>query len=226
MPNSARTFHSKFGGMWVDASDWQSRLSQQVAANKISKELAGRIELFVRDGIVILPGAASDSDIDKFEADITAGFRDGHDGLLCQLRGDPTMRPVTAGMPRRGVRINDAFVALPSALNLLSSPPLVEFLTAIFDEPPLVFQSLSFDLGSEQGLHQDSAYVLVNRPIELAACWIALEDIKPGSGELMYMRGSHRLPDFPFGGGDRKHYDPAEDGDAVHMQWSQWIISE
>ena len=66
----------------------------------------------------------------------------------------------------------------------------------IFDDSPLLFQSLSFEKGSQQGMHQDTAYIVVDSPLELAASWIALQDVEPGSGELMYYEGSHRLPEY------------------------------
>ena len=46
----------------------------------------------------------------------------------------------------------------------------------------LLFQSLSFIKGSNQGIHQDTAYVVTDQPMKLIATWIALEDINPGSG--------------------------------------------
>jgi len=36
--------------------------------------------------------------------------------------------------------------------------------------------------------------------MEFAASWIALEDIQPGSGELEYYKGSHKLDDYVFEG--------------------------
>ena len=43
----------------------------------------------------------------------------------------------------------------------------------------------------------------VSRPLEMAASWLAMEDIKPGSGELHYYVGSHRIREFLFDG-DKK----------------------
>jgi ectoine hydroxylase-related dioxygenase (phytanoyl-CoA dioxygenase family) len=86
-------------------------------------------------------------------------------------------------------------------------------------------RTLSFDQGSQQGLHQDTAYVVVNRPMELAACWIALEDVQPGSGELMYVPGSHRYPDFDFGFGE-KHWRGRPKDASMHSAWSRWITDE
>jgi phytanoyl-CoA hydroxylase len=225
MFRSLRTFHSKYGGLWIDADDWQHSLQERLRSNKLDQPMADKIASFVRDGFIILPQAAEIATIDQFERDISDALRNGNENLLYQTPGDPTPRKVEAGMPRERIRINDAFVGLPSALKLLGSPAIVEFLAAIFDEPPMVFQSLSFDTGSGQGLHQDTAYVVVDRPLELAACWIALEDVRPGSGELEYLVGSHRLSDWDFGG-NKKHWNLETDGEETHTKWCHWIIEE
>ena len=40
----------------------------------------------------------------------------------------------------------------------------------------------------------DGEYVhLRDRPLNMLTAWIALEDIHPGSGELLYVPGSHRF---------------------------------
>jgi phytanoyl-CoA hydroxylase len=64
----------------------------------------------------------------------------------------------------------------------------------------------------------------VDRPLELAACWIALEDIQLGSGELMYAPGSHRYPDFDFGSG-RKHFDANLARPEAHHRWSLDLVA-
>ena len=38
----------------------------------------------------------------------------------------------------------------------------------------------------------------------MAATWLALDDVRPGSGEPEYFTGSHRAPDYMFGGGMSK----------------------
>lgn len=217
-------YASKFGGMWIDRPDFARSLARKVRSGAVPAHLEQPIRDFERDGVYVLRGAASEADLDRFEASISNAFRNGHDQLIAQGPADRTPLPVTAGMQRRQARVVDSFVVLPEALNLLSSPRLVEFLTVLFDEQPLLFQSLSFDMGSEQPIHQDTAYVVVDRPMELLACWIALEDVREGSGELRYILGSHRLGDFDFG--NKKHWDSATDSPEVHERWVQWIHSE
>jgi ectoine hydroxylase-related dioxygenase (phytanoyl-CoA dioxygenase family) len=40
-------------------------------------------------------------------------------------------------------------------------------------------------------------------PMHLVATWLALEDVEAGTGELEYYVGSHRAPDFLFGGNSK-----------------------
>jgi phytanoyl-CoA hydroxylase len=221
----SRRYHSRFGGTWIDRLNFPQAFADRVRSGKLPPQLAEAIEKFEKDGVIVLQRAASEDELVRFENAISSAFRDGHAQLIAQDPGQSTAQPVTAGMNRKGTRIVDSFAVLPQALDLLSSPRLIEFLQALFDERPKLFQSLSFDMGSEQGLHQDTAYVVVNRPMEMVGCWIALEDVRPGSGELQYLIGSHRLPDFDFGG-DKKHWDMATDAPGVHDAWSRWLVEE
>jgi len=218
-------YHSRFGGLWIDRADWSEELSRREAAGAITKADAALLRVFVRDGFIVLPGAASAAAVDAFQREIELAFRHGRPELLYQSHFDRRTRPLQGPVDRLGTRVVDSYVGLPQALALFNAPALVRFLRLIFDTDPLLFQSLSFDQGSQQGLHQDTAYVVVDRPLELAACWIALQDITPGSGELIYLPGSHRYPDFDFGHGV-KHWsgEPAEQ--PAHDTWSRWIHEE
>lgn len=222
---AAASYHSKFGGLWIDRTDFAQQLEQRTRTDGLRSELAMQLRSFEQRGVVVLERGASDAELTGFENAISAAFREGHAHLISQNPGDNSPRPVLAGMNRRGVRIVDSYGALPQALDLLSSPALVDFLQALFAERPKLFQSLSFDTGSEQGFHQDTAYVVVDRPLEIVGCWVALEDVKLGSGELQYIIGSHRLPDFDFGG-NRKHWRPTEDAPDSHARWTRWLVEE
>ncbi|HEX5754721.1 MAG TPA: phytanoyl-CoA dioxygenase family protein [Archangium sp.] len=89
----------------------------------------------------------------------------------------------------------------------------------------LAFQSLSFEVGSQQAIHQDTAYVVTASPLEFAGVWIALEDIQEGSGELSYYEGSHRLPEYDFGAGT-KHWDVGRDGHEIHDRFLRYLHEE
>jgi hypothetical protein len=217
--------HSRFGGLWIDRADWQDELARREQRRAVSAKDAALLRDFVRDGFIILPQAAPPGAVDAFQREIESAFRNGRPELLYQSHKDRTTRPLAGPVDRLGSRVVDSYVALPQALDLFTSPALMKFLALIFDAPPLLFQSLSFDQGSQQGLHQDTAYVVVDQPLELAACWIALQDVRAGSGELIYLPGSHRYPDYDFGRG-KKHWSGEAADQDVHVAWSAWIHEE
>lgn len=222
---SDSAWFSKFGGMWIDRGDFEDQIAARLRDGRLSRELEAPVRQLQRDGYAILPAAVSERLLERFERAVSSAFRDGHDDLILQLPSDGTPRKVTAGMDRRTTRIVDCYPVLPSALDLFSAPALVGLLAAVFDETPMLFQSLSFDMSSEQGLHQDTAYVvLADRPMEMLACWIALEDVHPDAGPLEYLVGSHRLGDFEFNG--HKHWNPGRDGHDLHDAWGAWIRQE
>ena len=198
-------FHSQFGGLWIDRHDWRDELSRRRASGAITRNERTLLQAFVTNGYVILKRAAPPGSVEAFQVEIERAFRAGMPELLYQSHQDRTTKPLIDAVDRLGTRVVDSYTVLPQALRLFTSPALIRFLTILFDTAPLLFQSLSFDQGSQQGLHQDTAYVVVDQPLELAACWIALEDVKLGSGELIYLPGSHRYPDYDFGRG-KKHW--------------------
>ncbi|WP_124800672.1 hypothetical protein [Paraburkholderia phosphatilytica] len=108
----------------------------------------------------------------RVQAQIDRSFRKGNPRLIYQQHGSRETRPLNEPVDRLGTRVVDCYGAIEEALDLFSSPRLIEFLNTIFEEVPRLFQRLSFDQDSQQGPHQDTAYVVVDRPIELAACWI------------------------------------------------------
>src|SRR2546429_9350110 len=90
--------------------------------------------------------------------------------------------------------------SLPWAGGIVFAAAAMCFIKLIFERPVLAHQSLFFFKGSQQPIHQDTAFVRVSSPMELVASWTALEDIQPGSGELIYYPKSHQFPEFLFGG--------------------------
>ncbi len=99
------------------------------------------------------------------------------------------------------VRLNDLHNYSTAAKKLSLHRSIVDFLGHVFRAPVVAMQSLFFFKGSEQEAHQDFAFVRSTVASELAASWIALEDVDPGAGPLVYIPGSHALPKFEWGDG-------------------------
>jgi ectoine hydroxylase-related dioxygenase (phytanoyl-CoA dioxygenase family) len=217
-PDSA--YFSRFGGLWTDRRDAGQEIERRAQEGRISAPLAERLRFWVSNGYVVLEQAVDGGVCDQVRADLQAAFRDGDERLLIHSPAGANYRPLSAGLDTERARVVDAYVYYESARRALFSPAIIEFLSAVFDDRVLLFQSLSFERGSQQPLHQDTAFVVVDSPLELAASWIALEDIQPGSGELTYLAGSHRLPEYLFSGAF-KHWNPKRDGQDQHDAWER-----
>jgi ectoine hydroxylase-related dioxygenase (phytanoyl-CoA dioxygenase family) len=100
-----------------------------------------------------------------------------------------------------GLRITDFHNWSIAGKKLSLHPTIVKFLKLVFRQRPVAMQSLTFMKGTQQEIHQDFSYVIAEIPSHLTASWIALEDIDPKSGPLMYYPGSHTAPKFDWGDG-------------------------
>jgi phytanoyl-CoA hydroxylase len=209
---------SPFGGLWTDRLDAMDELNQRVRLGRVSSDLQPILQQWITDGYAVLESAADQAVCDRLAEQLATAWKNGHpDQIIVDSRtGVP--RPLVAGDEPRLTRAVDSHVHFEAAQQLLASRRVVQFLAAVFDADPLYFQTLVFEVGSEQGLHQDTAFVVVDRPLELVGVWFALEDVAPGSGELRYVPGSHQLPDHSFGPG-RRHYDPTVDPREAHDRY-------
>jgi phytanoyl-CoA hydroxylase len=220
MSGTAPTYRSDFGGLWTDRSDAEDQIERLRAAGEITEHQAEQLRFWIDNGYIILEAAVPMDAIDRFHSDIARAFDDGDERLLIHTPDNPHGRdPLRAGMSTVNARVIDSFAYYDAARDLLLAEPIADWLRLFFEDDPMLFQSLSFDRGSQQGMHQDTAYVVVSSPLELAASWIALEDIQEGSGELMYYEGSHKLPEYKFSG-KYKHWNPGRDGKEQHHEWA------
>jgi phytanoyl-CoA hydroxylase len=84
-----------------------------------------------------------------------------------------------------------------SVRQVFRNPELLRLASLIFQHRAIPLSSITFARGSGQDLHQDMAVFHVYPRSFLLGCWIACEDIAPGSGPLIYCPGSHRSEWFP-----------------------------
>ncbi len=194
-------FASPYGGLWTDLETAEALVAGKVATGVLSGEDADLVTRWRRDGYVIIPGAVDSQAIDRALRD----FDRAYDGELPAKMSfwDTEHHRVDASrahIRKHEAKVLDLHALSEAAQDIVFAPRLARFLHILFERPALAFQSLGFGYGSQQGSHQDSAFVKVNSSLEFVASWIALEDIQPGSGELEYYPGSHRLGPYLFGG--------------------------
>ena len=149
-------------------------------------------------GFVVLPGAVSTAAADRLRAEVEEAWEQRNERYLLELDG--VRSPLEPGLRPKHYKLLDQYVHSEVARTAAFAPKVRDFLQLVFDREVLLFQGLTFERGSGDPVHQDTSSVVVTSPLEFAAAWIALEDITPGSGELEYYPGSHRLPEHHFGG--------------------------
>src|SRR5215831_4643568 len=209
---------SRFGGLWPDRCDGQNLLVEKLKHEAVSDFESEQLRAWMVNGYVKLVKAVSDEviaellgDADRFWHGSESRIR-VEDGHLNYVAPTPALRD------KPGCRLRDMYYFSEATRRAVFSPPIVRFLQLLFERDILAFQSLLFERGTQQGVHQDPAYVVVSSPLELVASWIALEDIQDDAGPLLYYEGSHRLPDFIFG--ERyKHWEVQRDGPAIEQEY-------
>lgn len=204
-------YRSRFGGLWTDAEGGAQRCESLERDGTLDAASAARLREWMRDGYVILPQAVPLELVDAIDAAVAGAWETLDARLLVEIDG--TRYPLDPARRGRGCKLLDLYVDTPAALDAAFQAPILDFLRLLFDDDPLLFQGLSFEYGSQQEIHQDTAYVVVDKPMELAAAWIALEDVQPGSGELTYYPGSHRFGEHLFAGRYR-NWNRERDGEA------------
>lgn len=209
-------YFSSFGGLWTDRLDADEELMRRQSAGRIPIREVDLLADWIRDGYIVIPNAVPANLLDRLAEDLERVWDEGHPHLLADLGGHGgNIKPMTPDVTNVRHKILDIHAYFRSALDAIFAPAITRFLRLVFERHPLCFQTLAFRKGSEQGMHRDTAYVVVDQPLKLAASWIALEDIKPGSGNLEYIVGGHRIPEYRFSG-RYKHWNSSRDGTSDH----------
>ncbi|MEA2462078.1 MAG: hypothetical protein QOH90_2255 [Actinomycetota bacterium] len=191
---------------WLDAAlaqvdDYVEALGDQAPA---TYDLREKLKLWLQFGYATLPGAAEHALIDAYLADVEE---------LLTRRASPTMVTVhplgdraidslsAEDLDTPMMRIMDFHNQSIAGKKLAMTRSIIEFLGHVFRHTVVCMQTLTFIHGTQQAAHQDYAFVVAGIPSQLAAAWIALEDVHPDAGPLGYYPGSHTIRKFDFGNG-------------------------
>jgi hypothetical protein len=93
----------------------------------------------------------------------------------------------------RGLRVGLLHAVKRQSLKVALNEQVRSFMSWAFGGEPVLFGSLTFDIGSEQEPHIDAAFFYTRPEHCMAAAWTALEDISPDSGPLFYVDKSHKF---------------------------------
>ncbi|MCH2200741.1 MAG: phytanoyl-CoA dioxygenase family protein [Fuerstiella sp.] len=181
------------------------------AAGSHSENTLTKLRDFHRDGFVVLEQVIPCDLIDEFN-EVVSTILSNHTSFpevlidgTAQHRGRRLADLNEQQLADSGLKLATLDQQFGTALQLALNTSVTEVLAAHFSGTPALLQSLTFDRGSQQSVHQDFSYVNTQGQLaRLAASWIPLEDIHQDSGPLEYYAGSHRVDKYGFfdwGGG-------------------------
>lgn len=75
---------------------------------------------------------------------------------------------------------------------------VLDVLRMLYDREPIPFQTLNFQVGSQQRAHSDTMHFSSLPPRYMCGVWVALEDITEDNGPLFYYPGSQKTPEYNF----------------------------
>lgn len=211
--------------LWIDQPDAAAEIDRKRSDGEIDDSEASLLRSFHEDGFALASPAALEA-IDPLSNAFDEVWRARPPDLLYASDGHPRWMSVADESSDRkaGYRIHDGHSHLESARALYLDERLHSIARLIAGEDVVAIQSLLFELGSRQVLHRDPIVVPTGAPGHLFAAWIALEDIVEGSGELVYVPGSHRLPYYEFEPGQYM-FDASRMGAAEIEAATQWFNS-
>jgi len=85
--------------------------------------------------------------------------------------------------------------------NVCAAPALMQVIGGLLGARPMVCNSLLFERGSQQYPHFDTFFMPSATPNMMAASWIAIDPVTPGSGPVYYYPKSHVIPPYIFSHG-------------------------
>jgi hypothetical protein len=98
--------------------------------------------------------------------------------------------------PRYGAghRIQDAWRTSGEVKSIACNRQVLHTLGLLYGRKAFPFQSLNFDVGTQQKTHSDTIHFHCFPERFMAGVWVALEDTDENNGPLHYYPGSHKLP--------------------------------
>jgi ectoine hydroxylase-related dioxygenase (phytanoyl-CoA dioxygenase family) len=169
---------------WLDRPGAAAAIEARRARGELTATEAAFARSWLRDGVVEIPAFFDEQRIDA--------AWDAYERALAERRVTPDAEP-TAADPLPGRTLNAHF-AVPEIGAMLHDAGVMEIVSVLLGAQALPFQTIIGHKASEQRAHSDAIHMTTYPLGYLAASWLALEDIAPDSGPLVYYPGSHRLP--------------------------------
>lgn len=93
-----------------------------------------------------------------------------------------------------GLRIQDGWTTDEDIRAIAGNETVIDLLSKLYGRRAFPFQTLNFPVGTQQHFHSDSIHFSSIPERFMCGVWLAMEDIHPDAGPLVYYPGSHKWP--------------------------------
>ena len=197
-------YRSRYGGLWVDRRDAHDVLEGKRSRGEVTDDDAEVLAKYIDDGYVVFPKATDESLIDDYLEFFEAAWDAPPQTIY--MHWNRQVIYIDREHYDDVTKVSDVHSYYANGGELVFPPPVLRFLTQIYERPPVVFQTMTMRKGSQENLHIDTGPLTLTEPMSIAASWVALEDVQPLSGEFQFVPGSHRLPELLHYGTDKGHH--------------------
>ena len=100
----------------------------------------------------------------------------------------------TGWKTKEGLRFQDGWDRHENIRSIAANPEVLRLLSRIYGREAFAFQTLNFPVGTQQNPHSDAVHFSTMPERFMVGVWVAMEDIGPDQGPLVYYPGSHKWP--------------------------------
>lgn len=154
---------------WIESPFFEGELKKAA----LSPDMEALVRHYAEEGYVVFDPEVSLATIDR---------------AIEALRPDYAAQNVT--------RLQDAWQYNADVKEIATAPKVLEVLRMLYRREPIPFQTLNFNVGTQQRTHSDMIHFSSIPQRFMCGVWIAFEDIHAGNGPLHYYPKSHKLPFF------------------------------
>jgi hypothetical protein len=122
------------------------------------------------------------------------------------------------------LRVPEGWLANESIRRIAANAQVMRLLSTLYGREAFPFQTLNFATGSQQPAHSDLVHFASSPDLFMCGVWLALEDVAPDAGALLYYPGSHKWPIFYNEHVGRAATDPSDtyaDHDRLDRVWTK-----
>ena len=95
---------------------------------------------------------------------------------------------------RHELRVQDAWKDNDHVKRIATNDAVLKLLEKLYGRKAFPFQTLNFPVGTQQHFHTDSVHFSSMPQRFMVGVWLAMEDIGPDQGPLVYYPGTHKWP--------------------------------